>query len=207
MGRKRRHWKRRRWTVPWRRLWLAAILLALAAACVSGYGNLKELIAVYGENRCRNLVTQVLLDAAAETQMPEKLSCLTTVDDKSFLQLDAAAVRQYQAAVGTCLTQKLDALQRHTQRVSVGTVLDNAFLMERGPRIAIRYVPVGAAQVRIGSSLEEAGVNQVLYRVTLELAVDMTVLVPGGTRAVQCAQQIILEETLLTGRVPMFYGE
>ena len=152
-------------------------------------------------------MTQVLLDAAAETQMPEKLSCLTTVDDKSFLQLDAAAVRQYQAAVGTCLTQKLDALQRHTQRVSVGTVLDNAFLMERGPRIAIRYVPVGAAQVRIGSSLEEAGVNQVLYRVTLELAVDMTVLVPGGTRAVQCAQQIILEETLLTGRVPMFYGE
>ena len=123
------------------------------------------------------------------------------------MQLDAAAVRQYQAAVGTCLTQKLDALQRHTQRVSVGTVLDNAFLMERGPRIAIRYVPVGAAQVRIGSSLEEAGVNQVLYRVTLELAVDMTVLVPGGTRAVQCAQQIILEETLLTGRVPMFYGE
>ena len=139
MGRKRRHWKRRRWTVPWRRLWLVAILLALAAACVSGYGNLKELVAVYGENRCRNLVTQVLLDAAAEAEMPEKLSYLTTVDDKSFLQLDAAAVRQYQAAVGTCLTQKLDALQRHIQRV-----------------------PVGAAQVRIGSSLEEAGVNQVL---------------------------------------------
>ena len=55
-------------------------------------------------------------------------------------------------------------------------------------------------------TLQQAGVNQVLYRVVLELSVDMTVVLPGGTKAVSCDQQVVLEEVLLTGQVPMLYG-
>ena len=34
----------------------------------------------------------------------------------------------------------------------------------------------------------------------------MTVLLPGGTRQVVCCQEFVLEETLLSGQVPMLYG-
>lgn len=202
---RRKRWGRRR-PVGWRKFWLIASGLAVLLLLVGNYRRLEELVAVYGENRCRNLVTQLLLDAVSEVNIDEKLSNFTIADDKSVLQLNSAAVRQYQAAVGKNLSQKLDTLGEQTYRVSLGTVLENAFLMERGPELPIRFVPVGAGQVDITSGLGDAGVNQVLYRVVMTLSAEVTVLLPGESTTVVCQQDFVLEETLLTGQVPLLYG-
>lgn len=202
---RRKRWPGRR-RISWGKLWLCVALAALLLLMGDSYRRLEALIAVYGENRCRNLVTQLLLDAASEVQTDEKLSAFTAVDDRRILQLDSTAVRRYQAAVGKNLAQKLDALGQQTHQVPLGTVLENAFLMERGPTMPIRFAPVGSARVDITSALTDAGVNQVLYRVTMTLSVEMTVLLPGGSRPVTCDQDFVLEETLLTGQVPLLYG-
>ena len=204
--RRRRHRRRRPPKHPAPRLLALLVAAALIGSCIYGYRDLLELVAVYGENRCRNLVTQLVLDAAAETKTAEKLSSFTQADDKSLVTLDSNAVRSYQAAVGKCLSQKLDGLEEQAYPVPIGTVIGGVLLMERGPLIEIRFIPVGSARVSVDSTLQQAGVNQVLYRVVLELSVDMTVVLPGGTKAVSCDQQVVLEEMLLTGQVPMLYG-
>lgn len=202
---RRRRWRGRQ-QISLGKLWLSIVLAAMLLLLGGSYRRLEGLIAVYGENRCRNLVTQLLMDAVCEVETDEKLSSFTTVDGKGVLQLDSTAVRHYHTVVGKALAQKLDALGQQTHQVPLGTVLENAFLMERGPRLPIRFVPVGSATVDINSALTDAGVNQVLYRVTMTLSVEMTVLLPGGSRRVVCAQDFVLEETLLTGQVPMLYG-
>lgn len=205
----RRRWRRRR-PLPAKtgpRLLFMILLLALVGSCVSGYREILEMVSLYGESRCRNLVTQLVLDAAAETKTAEKLSSFTESDGKSLITLDGDAVRQYQAAVGKTLTQRLEALQEQSWPVPIGTVIGGVLLMERGPQVELRFVPVGSAWVTVDSSLEEAGVNQVLYRVLLELSVEMKVVAPGGIRTISCDQQVILEEVLLTGQVPLAYGE
>lgn len=202
---KRKRWPRKLQFSIWRLL-LPIMLIAALLAVGSGYRRLRELIGIYGENRCRNLVTQLLLDAAAQEKTTEKLSSFTTVDGKVVLQMNSEVLRQYQAAVGNHLTQQLNSLGEQLYQVPLGTVLESVLFMERGPQVSIRFVPVGAAQITIGSTLEEAGVNQVLYQVIMELSVDMTVLLPGGTRQVSCVQPVILEETLLTGDIPFVYG-
>ena len=202
---RRRRWRRRN-VVSWGKIWILITFAALLVLANSGYRRLERLVALYGENRCRNLVTQMLLDAVSEVENNEKLSDFTMVNNKSVLQLDSTAVRRYHAAVGKNLTQKLDRLREEEYRVPVGTVFENAFLMERGPEIPIRFVPVGAAQVDITSTLIDAGINQVLYRVVMTLSVEMTVLLPGGTKQVICCQEFVLEETLFSGQVPMLYG-
>ena len=204
--RRRRHWRRRPPKHFGRHVSAFLILALLLGSCVYGYLDLLELVAVYGESRCRNLVTQLVLDAAAETKTAEKLSTFTIAEDKSLVTLDSNAIRSYQAAVGKCLSQKLDGLQEQAYPVPIGTVIGGVLLMERGPLIEIRFIPVGSARVSVDSTLQQAGVNQVLYRVVLELSVDMTVVLPGGTKAVSCDQQVVLEEVLLTGQVPMLYG-
>lgn len=202
--------RRKRWPgrqpLPWRKIWLCGIVFIGILLLGNSYEKLETLIAIYGENRCRNLVTQLVLDTAAEIETTEKLSAFTDVDNKIVLQLDSSAVRRYQAAVGKTLSKKLDALKEQSYQVPLGTVLENAFFMERGPELPIRFLPVGAAQVDIESALVDAGVNQVLYRVIMTLSVDMTVLLPGGARKVTCIQDLVLEETLLTGQVPLLYG-
>ena len=202
---RRKPWRVHR-RIKLRKFWLFVTVLSVVLLVAAGYRRLEGLMVVYGENRCRNLVTQLLLDTAGEMEMYEKLSTFTIVDNKSVVQMDSSAVRQYQAAIGKTLAQKLDALGAQTHQVPLGTVLDNPFLMERGPNLPIRFAPVGSAQVEISSDLCDAGINQVLYRVIMTLSAELTVLLPGGSTTLICQQDFILEETLLTGQVPLLYG-
>lgn len=202
---RRKPWRVHR-RIKLRKFWLFLTVLAVVLLVAAGYRRLEGLMVVYGENRCRNLVTQLLLDTAGEMEMHEKLSTFTIVDNKSVVQMDSSAVRQYQAVIGKTLAQKLDALGAQTHQVPLGTVLDNPFLMERGPNLPIRFAPVGSAQVEISSDLCDAGINQVLYRVIMTLSAELTVLLPGGSTNVVCQQDFILEEILLTGQVPLLYG-
>ena len=202
---RRKPWRVHR-RIKLRKFWLFVTMLSVVLLVAAGYRRLEGLMVVYGENRCRNLVTQLLLDTASEIEMGEKLSTFTIVDNKSVVQMDSSAVRQYQAAIGKTLAQKLDALGAQTHQVPLGTVLDNPFLMERGPNLPIRFAPVGSAQVEISSDLCDAGINQVLYRVIMTLSAELTVLLPGGSTTLICQQDFILEETLLTGQVPLLYG-
>ena len=202
---RRKPWRVHR-RIKLRKFWLFVTVLAVVLLVAAGYRRLEGLMVVYGENRCRNLVTQLLLDTASEIEMGEKLSTFTIVDNKSVVQMESSAVRQYQAAIGKTLAQKLDALGAQTHQVPLGTVLDNPFLMERGPNLPIRFAPVGSAQVEISSDLCDAGINQVLYRVIMTLSAELTVLLPGGSTTLICQQDFILEETLLTGQVPLLYG-
>ena len=202
---RRKPWRVHR-RIKLRKFWLFLTVLSVVLLVAAGYRRLEGLMVVYGENRCRNLVTQLLLDTASEIEMGEKLSTFTIVDNKSVVQMESSAVRQYQAAIGKTLAQKLDALGAQTHQVPLGTVLDNPFLMERGPNLPIRFAPVGSAQVEISSDLCDAGINQVLYRVIMTLSAELTVLLPGGSTTLICQQDFILEETLLTGQVPLLYG-
>lgn len=202
---RRKPWRVHR-RIKLRKFWLFVTVLSVVLLVAAGYRRLEGLMVVYGENRCRNLVTQLLLDTASEIEMGEKLSTFTIVDNKSVVQMESSAVRQYQAAIGKTLAQKLDALGAQTHQVPLGTVLDNPFLMERGPNLPIRFAPVGSAQVEISSDLCDAGINQVLYRVIMTLSAELTVLLPGGSTTLICQQDFILEETLLTGQVPLLYG-
>ena len=202
---RRKPWRVHR-RIKLRKFWLFVTVLSVVLLVAAGYRRLEGLMVVYGENRCRNLVTQLLLDTVGEMEMYEKLSTFTIVDNKSVVQMDSSAVRQYQAAIGKTLAQKLDALGAQTHQVPLGTVLDNPFLMERGPNLPIRFAPVGSAQVEISSDLCDAGINQVLYRVIMTLSAELTVLLPGGSTNVVCRQDFILEEILLTGQVPLLYG-
>lgn len=194
---------------PGKRLGWRLAGLALAAGVMlllwGGYENLRELAGIYGENQCRNLVTRLMTEAAAESG-GGSLFLRERQGEQTILTLDAAGVRQMQAAVGQSLTQKLEDLQMQSHKVTLGTVAGSAFWMDRGPELTLRFVPVGSVQVQSGSGLCSAGINQVLYQVWLDLSVTMTVVAPGGARRVDCAQRVVVEETLITGQVPLAYG-
>ena len=184
------------------------LLLAVGVlgSCIYGYRGLVELVALYGENRCRNLVTQLVLDAASEQKTDGKLYSFTSTEKQQIIELNSEEIRRFQVAVGNRLTKRLNALEEQAYPVPIGTVIGGVLLVGRGPVIEIRYLPVSSAQIGIRSHLQEAGVNQVLYQVVMEFDIDMTVVLPGGNKLVNCNQVIVLEEALIAGQVPYVYS-
>ncbi len=198
--------KRRPVRIRWERLWQIALAVFFAVGLIRGYRNMSDLVAVYGENRCRNLVVNSTMEVISQAESGEKLIYFTETENAKVFQLNSQAVRGFQSAVSTELTQKLENLGEQSHRVRLGTVLDSLLLMDRGPEIAFRFVPVGNVRVSVTSDLQSAGINQVLYRVILEVQAEMTVLLPGGAKRIRCDQRIPVEEMVLSGEVPLVYG-
>ena len=201
----RRH--RRPVRFRWERLWRFTVGMLILGGLVLGYAELRDLVAVYGESRCRNLVVICTEEAVLNAKTDEKLLCFTEAGETSVVQLNGMAVIELQHSVSVTLAKKLENLGEQSYRVRLGTVLDSLFLMDRGPELAFRFVPVGNVHVGVVSDLRSAGINQVLYRAVLDVRVEMTVLLPGGNRRILCEQRIPLEEVLVSGDVPMVYGE
>lgn len=192
--------------IRWERLWGMIFAVLLLAGLAGGYREMRDLVAVYGESRCRNLVVNSTAEAVLSAKNAEKLICFTEHGNTSAFQLNSTAVRDIQQSVSVALAEKLENLGEQSHRVRLGTVLDSLFFMDRGPEIAFRFVPVGHIHVAVTSDLQAAGINQVLYRAVLDVQVEMTVLLPGGNRSILCQQRVPLEEVLVSGDVPLVYG-
>lgn len=183
-----------------------AVLVLLGWLLFTLLHNLEAVMRSYGEMCCRNLLTKVVSESLSEAETGVKLINFTNIENKDIVRLESAVLRECQAMLGKEISERLERLSTREYPVPLGTVLDCPFLMGCGPKIKLRFQPVGGVTTDIRSTLQSAGINQVLYRVTLDLSIQMTVLLPGSVQTVSHTQQVVLEEILLTGEVPYVYS-
>ena len=55
------------------------------------------------------------------------------------------------------------------------------------------------------SYFSEAGINQTLQQLTMEVSVDVTVLVLGNTESFTVSSQVVVAETIIVGDVPQTF--
>lgn len=193
----------RRWV---RRLALVLILAVLGQGLRQVGHNLYRLAGIYGESHCRNQITQLILETAQAATAGRAIFPASALDSGERLVLDSAAVSQCRTAAGQELARRLEQLSALRQDIPLGTLLGSPLLLGRGPDIPLRMIPVGDGTVQVRSTLQDAGVNQVLYTLWLEITVTVTMILPGEAREVSCTQQTPLGQVLISGQVPSVYG-
>lgn len=86
--------------------------------------------------------------------------------------------------------------------IPLGSVLLPALFSGRGPVLPVRVLTIRNADAEFTSSFEEAGINQTLHRITLNVALDVTMLTPAGTKRLRVESSVAVAETVLLGQVP-----
>lgn len=86
--------------------------------------------------------------------------------------------------------------------VPLGNVLFPALLSGKGPQLPVRVLTIRNADAEYASSFQEAGINQTLHRITLCVALDITMLTPAGTETLRVESDVVVAETVLIGQVP-----
>ena len=61
---------------------------------------------------------------------------------------------------------------------------------------------VNNASADFTSSFSEAGINQTLHQILMEVSMDVTILVAGGTKKATISQTVVVAETVIVGIVP-----
>ena len=88
----------------------------------------------------------------------------------------------------------------------IGIPLGSLFLPElfsgRGPVIPVHILSIRNSDAVFNSDFHQAGINQTLHQLVMEVSVDVAVLVLGETGSFTINSEVVIAETVIVGAVP-----
>ncbi|MGZ6503237.1 MAG: sporulation protein YunB, partial [Tumebacillaceae bacterium] len=150
--------------------------------------NLRPTFMVLAEEKSKQLATDVINKAVIE-QIADNTNYDSLIDFKqqSNGRLTAGyfnmqeAVR-IQGEVTDNIQKALQSLPQKSLSLPLGIAFNNSILASMGPNIPIQITPIGTVKSNIGWDTREAGINQTVHILYLQVDIQTEVLVPFATK-------------------------
>lgn len=118
------------------------------------------------------------------------------------LKTNMSEVNRLKTAILNLINDEILALDTSDLGVPVGSLIFPEFLSGRGPSIPVQILSIRNSDGSFQSNFSEAGINQTLHQLTMQVSVDVTVLVLGRTNSFTISSQVVVAETIIVGQVP-----
>ena len=191
---------------------LALLLPLLAAAIitlVSVEAKLAPMIEIVAENEVNRLASSVIYEAINEVLQEENLGYdgFVTLEKNDTGMITAIRTNTQKSnllssGVGIKIAEKISALEGREIKIPIGNLMENKIFLGRGPKIPIHISPYGNVKTNIKSSFTEAGINQTKHEITLQVSINIQILLPDKSIETTIKSSLPIAETILIGTVP-----
>ena len=89
--------------------------------------------------------------------------------------------------------------------VPIGSLVLPEVFAGRGFSIPIEILTIRNSNASFSSCFSQAGINQTLQQMKMDVFVDVTVLILGSTESFTVTSQVVVAETVIVGQVPNTY--
>ena len=184
-------------------------LLILLVLLWSRLGPLiREMAAAEAENAVTLAINRVLGDMLERGEL-EYDDLIRLEKDENGAVTAAYAnmgrITRLRAEIAGAVAAEVMSRDRVELRLPLGNLMGIALLSGSGPGLPLRILAVERIQADLSSRFTEAGINQTLHQIRVELQVSVRVLVPGGFTSGTVSARLPVAETLIVGRVPDSY--
>ena len=121
------------------------------------------------------------------------------------LKTNMSEVNRLKTDILNLINDEILALSTDDLGIPLGSLILPELLSGRGPEIPIQILSVRNSDASFFSNFSEAGINQTLQQLTMQVSVDVTVLVLGQTDSFTISSQVVVAETIIVGDVPDTY--
>lgn len=90
-------------------------------------------------------------------------------------------------------------------KIPLGLITGAHMFSNVGPKIDIKVLPKGSANIDYKNQLRATGINQVNHVVWLEIEMKMQVIVPLSSEELVVQRRIVLVDKVISGEVPSHY--
>ena len=118
------------------------------------------------------------------------------------LKTNMMEVNRLKTAILNLINDEILAVDTSELGIPVGSLILPELFSGRGPGIPVQILSIRNSDGSFKSYFTEAGINQTLHQVTMEVIVDVSVLVLGKTEDFTVSSQVIVAETIIVGQVP-----
>lgn len=118
------------------------------------------------------------------------------------LKTNISEVNRLKTDTLNLINDEILALDTSDLGIPIGNLLLPEVLSGMGPSIPVNILSIRNSDASFSSNFVEAGINQTLQQLIMEVCVDVSVLVLGETNSFSVSSQVIVAETIIVGQVP-----
>lgn len=192
---------------------LLRILLVFAVAFAVGFlmlrNRYRDVIRDLAETQVKNTTSDLTNDAIAEQiadgiiQYDRIVYFEKDLDGRiTALKTNMSEVNRLKTDILNIINDEILALDTSDIGVPLGSLFLPELLSGRGPAIPVHILAIRNSDANFASSFTQAGINQTLHQLTMEVSVDVAVLILGQTSTFTVASEVVVAETVIVGTVP-----
>ncbi len=118
------------------------------------------------------------------------------------LKTNMSEVNRLKTDILNLINDEILALDTADLGIPIGSLFLPELLSGKGPAIPVHILSIRNSDASFSSSFTEAGINQTLQQLTMDVSVDVAVLVLGRTDSFTVSSQVVVAETIIVGQVP-----
>ena len=118
------------------------------------------------------------------------------------LKTNIGEVNRLKTDILNIINDEILALDNSDIGIPLGSLFLPELLSGRGPAIPVHILSIRNSDANFHSNFTQAGINQTLHQVTMQVSVDVAVLVLGETASFTMESEVVVAETVIVGDVP-----
>lgn len=192
---------------------LFGFLFLLAVIALAGFALFRarysQVIRVLAQTQVRNTTSDLINDSverqieAGDIQYDRMVYFEKDLNGRiTALKTNMSEVNRLKTEILNCINDQILALDASDIGIPLGNLILPEFLSSRGPEIPVQIISIRNSDGDFESSFTQAGINQTLHRLNMNVSVDVAVLVLGRTESFTVSSQVVVAETIIVGQVP-----
>ena len=121
------------------------------------------------------------------------------------LKTNMSEVNRLKTDILNIINDEILALDTSDIGIPLGSLILPELLSGRGPAIPVHILSIRNSDANFVSHFSQAGINQTLHRLNMEVSIDVAVLVLGETNSFTMSSEVVVAETVIVGEVPQTY--
>lgn len=121
------------------------------------------------------------------------------------LKTNMSEVNRLKTDILNIINDEILALDTSDLGIPLGSLFLPEILSGKGPGIPVHILSIRNSDASFSSHFSEAGINQTLQQLIMEVSVDVAVLVLGDTNSFTVTSQVVVAETIIVGDVPQTF--
>ena len=118
------------------------------------------------------------------------------------LKTNMSEVNRLKTSILNTINDEILAMDTADLGIPIGSMFLPEILAGKGPAIPVEIIAIRNSEATFSSNFSEAGINQTLQQLVMQISVDVSVLVLGDTSSFTVTSQVVVAETIIVGDVP-----
>jgi len=121
------------------------------------------------------------------------------------LKTNMSEVNRLKTDILDIINDEILALDHSDIGIPLGSLFFPELLSGKGPSIPVHILSIRNSDANFTSHFSQAGINQTLHRLNMEVSIDVAVLVLGKTSNFTMSSEVVVAETIIVGNVPQTF--